>query len=524
MQRFQRWGWAVLLLGFPWVVGRPSLAAPVAPPAQSLEQAWEAMVRAADVTPAPVVEDAAFVRRVTLDLWGRIPTAAAAQAFVADPSVDKRARLVERMVEAPEFARYQAQVLSDVLIGTALRGPAARAREPLEAYLEDAVAHGVGWDTVVKSLLNVNGTPTQPGQAAFVAVHGSKGGGAEELARAVASDLLGIQMQCAQCHDHPYDARWKQEDFHALAAYVATVKVRLDKDGPERSVRVVDRGRARQVMTTPKGEKRTVEPRFLGRLLLRQAGEGPRDVLARAVVESDLFAKAAVNRAWAQLFGRGLVHPWNDLGGEQDQGHPALLMQLARQFAEHGHDLRWLYRTLALTPAYQRSSAGGSPGTAAQRVFARAAVRPLSPRQLLNSLLLATGVEDLARLRRGDSAAERELTRLRRQYQFVFGDDEEGDVEAFDGNVPQALMLFNGELVRRGVRPHPASPLAELLGRTSGDPDALLTQLGWLCYTRPPTDAERTAWRELLRGQPLRDGSEDLLHAMLASTEFTTNH
>ncbi len=506
-----------------WLAVAMVLAAvPQEPP--TVTAAWLAMVKAAGVTPAPDVEDGAFFRRVTLDLWGRIPTLEETRAFLDDATPEKRERLVAAMVESPQFAAHQAQVLADLLVGTSLTGPVARARQPAVAWLEDAIGHGQGWDVVVQRLLRVSGTPVMPGEAAFLVAHGRKDAGAQGVAAAVAGKLLGVQMQCAQCHDHPYDTRWKQEDFHALAAFAAPLKVRILREEDPPSVMVRDRGRARVVMTTPKGEERVVEPRFLGRLMLAQSGESSRDVLARAVTHSDLFAKAAVNRAWMQLFGRGLQHPWNDLGAENDPAHPALLTLLAQQFREHGHDLRWLFKTLVLSAPYQRASAGGTPGPATEAVFARAVVRPLTPRQLLNALLVATGVEELARQRRGDAVADRELLRLRRQYQYVFGDDEAGDVETFGGNVPQALMLFNGALVRRGVRVHPAAPLMRIIQRGKEDPGDVINDIYWLCYARPPTDAERTTVRGMLRGQSLRDGSEDLLHAMVASTEFTTNH
>jgi hypothetical protein len=245
-------------------------------------------------------------------------------------------------------------------------------------------------------------------------------------------------------------------------------------------------------------------------------------VLARGVVGSDLFAKAAVNRAWAHMFGRGLVEPWDDLGGEHDPSHPALLVRLANDFVAHGHDLAWLYRTIALSDAYARGSRGDGDPAAAIRVFARAAVRPLAAEPLVSSLVVATKIDDA--MRGDEDSIQRRLLRARLEYEYVSSDDEMTAESGFDGSVPQALLLLNGELLNRGVMARQGTRIAEILDRHEGAA-ARIDACYLAAFARAPTDDERArrlAWIEARGGG--REAFEDLFFALLASSEFTTNH
>jgi hypothetical protein len=225
-----------------------------------------------------------------------------------------------------------------------------------------------------------------------------------------------------------------------------------------------------------------------------------------------------VNRAWAELFGRGLVEPVDDLGGEGDPSHPPLLRLLAGEFAAHAYDQAWLFKLLVSTDAYARSSTGGTGD--AERVFARAAVRQLSPEQLFRSLLTATDLEEAAARRVAPEKVEAMVERGQREYEFVFQDDEMASVDSFDGNTPQALLLFNGELTNRGSRAAPGTTLDALLQR-SKDVAPRVTEMYLVAFARPPAERELARAVAHLRA---RKDYEDLFFAMLVSTEFTTNH
>jgi hypothetical protein len=247
--------------------------------------------------------------------------------------------------------------------------------------------------------------------------------------------------------------------------------------------------------------------------------------VARAIIESDLFAKEAVNRTWADLFGRGLVDPYDDLGGEHDPAHPPLLTELSRSFAAQGYDLRWLMRAIVLSDAYGRSSSGGTGDPAAlERTFARAAVRPLQPEQLFRSLVTATGFDDVMARKLGEDAAEKKMEQALKQYLFVFGDDEMAEVDAFNGSVPEALLVFNGPMTNQGIRARGGSTLDRIL-RERRDPSERIESLFLTTYARPPTvDENRHLLAYVHEKLGSRGAYEDVFHAMLTSAEATTNH
>jgi hypothetical protein len=540
-------------------------AAPSGAPARltpaSLDALLDELWRASGVTPAPPADDAEFLRRATLDVVGRVPTLAEVERFLADTASsppDRRARLVDALLASPEYAEHAADISRDLLIGSQLRRPALEKRLDPRAYFVTALGENRAWDRIARELLTFSGEVTPGGPGVFLTSH-IRGGGPEALASATARLFLGLQLQCAQCHDHPYDTRYKQADFYGLVAYFARTRAReerdprggrdrkdgdtggnagRDMDGDMRDAGALEAEPARTggakeqaakryfVLDRPKGEAKlkrgagadetVIAPRFLGRDLQPIPGEGRRDTVGRAVVESDLFAKSAVNRTWARLLGRGLVEPWDDLGAEADPRHPPLLVRLAADFRTGGHDLKQLLRLVLLSRAYGATSRA-PPGPEAARLaalFARAVPRRLTPQQLFRSLVVATGA---------DPQAERKIERLAREYRYVFGDDEGAEVNALSGNIPQALLLWNGEVTNRGVEARRGGTLGRILAE-SAVPETRLRRIFLAAYSRPPTDAERERFLPAVAGSAAADACEDLFFALLTSSEMITNH
>jgi uncharacterized protein DUF1549/uncharacterized protein DUF1553 len=536
---------------------------PAAPPGNAaglgpagLDALIEDLWRQAKVTPAPPADDGAFLRRVSLDLVGRIPSLAEARAFLADPAPDRRARAVDRLLGSHEFAEHWGDVYADLLFGQERKAAKLEKQYDPQSWLVQAFDENRRYDQIARQLITATGDLRGNGAVGFVVARARGGGGPEAVTGAAARLFLGLQIQCAQCHDQPYAKRWKQEDFYGLVAYFARTKPKNEKltgkvtgelgqmnmmpaadaemeagasaAAPRKKQKAmktfvlvdVRRGEAR--MHRPHSEEDVlVSPRFLGREVPGLAGETRREVLARAILGSDLFPKAMVSRTWAQLFGKGIVDPWDDLGGEHDAGHPPLLVALARDFAASGYDVKRLLRTIVLSTAYARGSGGGEGGLP---VFAQAGVRPLAPEVLFRSLLVATGAEEMGKRRRDPEKVGKRLLQAFREYQFVFGDDEMAEANRFDGSVPQSLLLMNGELTNGGTRADPGGVLAEVLA-TRRDPGARLDDLFLAAYTRRPTDKERAPLVEYLRSQ--HDGRaayEDVFFALLTSTEAITNH
>lgn len=480
---------------------------------------------AAGVTPAVLADDAEYLRRVTLDLIGRIPTPDEVDGFVSSDDPQKRAALVDDLLARDAFAEHWADVLTQTLLGGAVKERRGL-REGLHTWIEDALHQRRGWDEITTAILTASGDTSPPGPAAFMAVHGRKNQ-VEALTGQTARVFLGLQLQCAQCHDDP-DDRFTQAQFYGLAAYYARTRVRLSKVDGVRVPRLVDKPRGEMRMPTQTdapGDRSgpRVAPSFPALDVDPRPDETRRQTLARGVVGSPLFAKAAVNHAWAQLMGRGIVDPWDDLGALQGTEHPPLLEHLAADLVAHDHDLRHLLRRIVLSSAYQRSSQSEPEGAATRtQAFAQAAVRPMSTAQLLRSLLVATGLHDVqGRAFRREVQTRRQ--RIYKEYALVFDDDEMASADTLRGNVPQALLLLNGELTNQGVAAR-AGAVARIL-RDHPEPSARLDALFTRVYGHPPSTERRT---ELLAFVKERDHDpdayEDLMHAMLVSSEFLTIH
>ena len=520
-----------------------------APAAQSagiggIDPLIEALWRDAKVTPAPAADDGAFLRRVSLDLIGRIPTLAETRAFLADGAPDRRARAVDRLLGSREFAEHWGDLYADLLFGQERKAAKLERQYDPQSWLVQAFEENRGYDKIARELITATGDLRGNGAVGFITARARGGGGPEAVTGAAARVFLGLQIQCAQCHDHPYDKRWKQEDFYGLVAYFARTKPRNEKitgelgdtnmmageemAAPKKKAKAmktfvlvdVKRGEAR--MHRPHSEEDVlVSPRFLGRDIAPQGEETRRQALARAILASDLFPKAMVSRTWSQLFGAGLVEPWDDLGAENDARHPRLLVELSRDFVASGYDIKRLLRTIVLSTAYARSSAGSEDGVTA---FAQAGVRPLSPEQLFHSLVAVTGAEEIGKRRRDPERTEKKLLQAFREYQFVFGDDEMAEANRFDGSVPQSLLLMNGELTNTGTRADEGGVLSTVLA-SSADPRARIDDLYLAAYARRPTAAERAPLVEYVKSQKNgRAAYEDVFFALCTSTEAITNH
>ena len=480
-----------------------------------------------------------------------MPTLPEVRAFLADGAPERRVRLVDRLLASLEFAEHFADVYSDLLWRTEGNRRQAQLieRQDPRAWLVNAWNENRPYDRIVWDLLTASGDVRENGAVAFIAARARGGGGPEAVAGAAARLFLGLQIQCAQCHDHPYDPRWKQEDFYGLVGYFARTRVRRERNlgnamtdagmdmtdtpvapGKQVSFLVFDQRRGEARMRPPRSESEVVvAPRFLGRTPAGMSEDNRRATLARAVIESDLFAKAMVARTWAQLFGHSMADPWDDLGAENDPAHPPLLVRLAADFRASGFDTKALLRKIVLSPAYARSSARpegvADDGGAAVRAFARARVRPLSSEQLFRTLLTATGADQMVR-RRNQDRADRQIERALREYRFTFEDDEMADADTFDGSMPQALLLLNGEITNGGSRAGEDGVLDGIL-RRSRDPAERLRDMFLAVYARPPTAEEQRqvpapAGRRGRKREPRV--YEDAFFSLLISSESVTNH
>jgi len=458
-----------------------------------LAAAW----KAEGVEPAPAADDATFLRRVSLDLIGRIPTPAEVDAYLRDRATDKRRLLVERLLASPGYARHWAAVWRHAILPQADTPQFANLGPAFEDWLRDELTAGTGHDRLARRLL----TPAigVPGEATL-AFYAASEARPENLAANTARVFLGVNLDCAQCHNHPF-ARWTKRQFWAFAAFFAAPRDgRLQLRLPESEAVV------------PARVFLDAQPAWPAAL---EADTG-RQVLAGWVTSPDnpFFARNAVNRVWAQLFGHGLVEPLDDLSEENPPSQPEVLDALARAFVESGHDVKYLFRVLTATRAYQLGSRrpAGKPDPAPE-LFARMPVRGLSAEQLYDTLRLATG-EPLTAV--GLEAP------ARRQFLARFHADRPATAQR---SVLQALELMNGPRVREALAT--GKTLAAVADApfldSAGKVEALfLATLG----RRPDKDeaAELVGLVDRAAEADRRKRLADVFWALLNSTEFSVNH
>ncbi len=463
---------------------------------------------------SPPADDYVFLRRVSLDLTGTLPAPDAVRDFVADRRPDKRARLIDRLLASQDFVDYWSLKWGN-LLRVSSRPLGQEGAKAFHGWLRERVAGGAPLDETARALVTATGDAFRVGPANFSRVPGS----AREQAEYVSRVFLGVRMQCANCHNHPLD-RWTQDDYHGLAAVFA----RLERG---REVKLAGRG---EVIHPRTGEPAV--PRLPGvRFLDAKADE--RGTLAGWLTDpaNPLFARAAVNRLWKELMGRGLVEPVDDLRETNPPTHPALLDRLARDFVENGYDVRRTLRLVAGSAAYQRSSRANGANKADDRFYSRALVRPLEAEVLADALASVTGIAD----RYGDLPAGTRAIALFDSLVPAPGLDVLGrcsragpceEESARSGGLSRTLHLINGPLINAKVA-EPRNRLGEQIAerRTDGE---MVEAFYLLALGRPPDDKESAFWEKNLAGArgaaERRQVLEDFLWGLLTCREFVTNH
>jgi hypothetical protein len=321
------------------------------------------------VEPAPITTDVEFVRRIYFDLIGKPPTPEQFLAFVRDRAHDKRARLIDGLLTSPAWAQNWAQYWRDVVRFHATNENLARVRfDELQDWLADQFQANRPWDEIAAKLITATGRNDENGAVAFPLAYEAQ---PVEMAGEVSRIFLGVQIQCAQCHDHKTDA-WKRLQFHEFAAFFAGTRPRQvapGSPGQPPVIAVEAQGRPRYTMPdkenpakqiplaprfflTASGSKNPPEP-----ALPESLGAAERRALAASYVtgqDNPWFAKAFINRIWYALMGEAFYEPIDDLGPERTARAPEVLEPLATQWQRGGYDIRWLFRTLLNTQTYQR--------------------------------------------------------------------------------------------------------------------------------------------------------------------------
>lgn len=502
-----------------------------------IDDAVAARLRSDKVPPAGRADDARLLRRLYLDLLGRIPTVAEAEAFLADPAADRVDRLTDRLLRHPEMPAYWRRVIDAWLNGTdrATRGPG---HDEFLAYLERSLAADKPWDRLVRELLLPSPTEAdQRGASYFLAsrLRGEKADQLDNLTTGVASGLFGVQLQCAKCHDHPFVAAWKQDHYYGLGAFF----VRLEsKNEGGRSV-LSERPTGEVKFLTDKKVEKTADALFLDGVVLDPAGKDSKPNRRQKLADhalrpgSPYVNQAVVNRVWKQLLGVGLVEPVDQIHAGNPASHPDLLVALADDFAERGFDLRRLMAAILHSETYRRDSRHPAAPRPEDHLLAAAVLKPLSGEQMAWSLAIATGYTDQLAGKfardlqpapaRGEVTAALRLRWERDQEFEPVAEKFRVPGESFQASAGQALFATFSPFARKLLQPLPGSLVQRLADEKVGTAAARLAFLAVLSRPPRPEEAQDVA-AYLDAATDRKQAAADVVWALLGSAEFRFNH
>jgi hypothetical protein len=484
--------------------------------AAQIDQLVGAAWKADGIQPATASSDAEFLRRVYLDLVGRIPSITVVRDFLDDPAPDKRAKLVRRLLQTDAHATHWANVWRAVMLPP--NGPIVRNNAGFQGWLQQRIKDRVGWDQLVRELLTASpGNVRDQGTLTFYQANEQK---AENLAAATSRLFLGVKLECAQCHDHPF-AKWKRQQFWEYAAFFANFQGQGPRTQPPAP------GSNRREITIPT-TNRTVQARFLdGVEPTWKDGVDSRVTLADWVTaaENPFFARNAVNRLWEYFFGIGLIEPVDEPSDDNPPCHPELLDELARQFAAHQFDVSFLIRAITASKTYQLTSQVSHPSQNQPRRFARMLVRGLSPEQLFDSLTEAIGWEP-GDGERGGRPGVGGLASSRAEFLARFPPQEKRT--ELQTSILQALYLMNGKFLADATTPAGSRNLATVLDAQGVSTARRIRELYLITLSRQPTKEETERLVSYVdRGGPSGDARKaltDVFWALLNSSEFFLNH
>jgi hypothetical protein len=518
---------------------KPGFAWKPLPQNNYVDRLIDAKLQRLKIQPSPVVDDAGFLRRVTLDLTGQLPGPQEVRAFVADPSKTKRSALIDKLISSPAYVDHWTLKWGD-LLQNSRKYLGEKGAFEFREWIREAIAQNRPYDRMVREMLTASGSSYENPAANFYRVTRDPKPTMEKTTQV----FLGVRMVCAQCHDHPFE-RWTQNQYYEMSAFFSAVGIR---PGYEVGEEIVYDQRQDFDMKHPK-DGRVMNPKFILPATFSTGGApgaaAPTDARRRMAYaewvtakDNPFFAKSTVNRVWSYFFGRGIIDPVDDIRASNPPSNPALLDALTKDFVEHDFDLRQLMHTIANSRTYQAAISTNEWNATDFENFSHAVPRRLSAEELMDALALATGVRPVFPEAPPETKAEQlnDPHIGKDGFLDLFGrPSRESSCECerrSDLSLPQALNLVNGRTISDAVADSNGRIAKAVLG---GRPDReVVEELYLASLSRPPSAAELESGLQYLRkrgpagssgsdGPGLASRAQDLLWALVNSKAFLYN-
>jgi hypothetical protein len=502
---------------------------------QQIRQGWQDN----EIVASAAASDEEWVRRIYLDLLGRIPTMEEARKFLADESPRKRSVLTEELLEHEDYVRNFTTVWSNNCIG---RGAPQRvSRTGMEKFFREAFARNRPWNEIVVDIVTASGHYEENGAVNYTLAQMQNADEGVQLTAMTARLFLGLQVQCTQCHNHPFN-KWQQDQFWEYNSFFRQVgKIDHRKLDPNTGRMVDDYSEVVwQEFSGPvyyekrSGVMQVAYPRFQGQEVDPGVGVDRRVEFGKLITQSvdgapPQIAQAMVNRTWSHFFGYGFTRPVDDMGPHNPASHPDLLERLSREFVAANYDVKELIRWIVSSEAYALTSQYGDknkiddPAAGEVPLFSHMYLKSMQAEQMYDSLIVASNAHKSGR--GGWGAQEEQRRRWMQQFVVAFENDENDESTTFNGTIPQALMMMNSELMEKACSVERGSFLFESMS-SPGNEAQKIQELYLAALSRNPTKTEIGKVQKMLKsyGNQKLMGYQDLFWALLNSNEFVFIH
>ena len=508
-----------------------------------LDRHINAVLKREGIQPSRIAEDTEFLRRVHLDLTGKIPAPEEVLDFLKDGSPNKRQKKIDQLLGSEPYIDYWTRLWVNWLIGR--RGDNDDRRIGLAAWVQGALTKNIPYNQFVQELIAADGELKDNGAGNYIMRY--------ERSPAVLTShssrlFLGLPMQCAECHDHKTEV-WSQKDYYGIAAFFNGIESEqkgyiqtVDMIGNEKRMdNFLITNEPRKAMWVERMDAE-VSPRFLGGTEYKGSLTKRREALAQWMTDKSnpYFSRAIVNRVWKHFMGRAFVEPIDGFGEENLPTNADLLDWLAEDLVIHDYDLQHLMRTILNSETYQRTSETNKSNKDDEQYYSHAYVKPLSAEQFFYSLLQATGFERLQQVKMEGAKKQggedrmgmlRNLEERKREhlekFLFLLDNGEMEEIEAFNGTVPQALMMINGSMVNDSASLGERGSFVNYVLEKWRAPADRLEYIYLNVLSRLPTAKEKTYFQRYMERSLYRNKDlayEDLYWVLLNSAEFSLNH